>query len=144
MIRRPPRSTLFPYTTLFRSIADDEAVSAAFQVGPVWPGQPRHAQPGARLVPLPAPAGAGLHRAYGRGAVALGEGPVLVLAVVEAAADERAEAAPEDVIRADGHSRLGAHLRPRVLDLEVTRDRLRVAAHVGGVEEAQHPDRARS
>src|SRR5258708_10142089 len=23
MIRRPPRSTLFPYTTLFRSIADD-------------------------------------------------------------------------------------------------------------------------
>src|SRR3989442_7461646 len=28
MIRRPPRSTLFPYTTLFRSIAneDDEAI----------------------------------------------------------------------------------------------------------------------
>src|SRR2546429_7344578 len=25
MIRRPPRSTLFPYTTLFRSWADDEA-----------------------------------------------------------------------------------------------------------------------
>src|SRR2546422_3895515 len=24
MIRRPPRSTLFPYTTLFRSIGDDE------------------------------------------------------------------------------------------------------------------------
>src|SRR3712207_9067487 len=24
MIRRPPRSTLFPYTTLFRSYADDE------------------------------------------------------------------------------------------------------------------------
>ena len=23
MIRRPPRSTLFPYTTLFRSIADE-------------------------------------------------------------------------------------------------------------------------
>ena len=23
MIRRPPRSTLFPYTTLFRSISDD-------------------------------------------------------------------------------------------------------------------------
>src|SRR3712207_8232749 len=29
MIRRPPRSTLFPYTTLFRSLADDEAVEAA-------------------------------------------------------------------------------------------------------------------
>src|SRR2546430_14927337 len=25
MIRRPPRSTLFPYTTLFRSLKDDEA-----------------------------------------------------------------------------------------------------------------------
>src|SRR5260370_24644158 len=25
MIRRPPRSTLFPYTTLFRSLAADEA-----------------------------------------------------------------------------------------------------------------------
>src|SRR2546428_13171848 len=26
MIRRPPRSTLFPYTTLFRSERDDDAV----------------------------------------------------------------------------------------------------------------------
>src|SRR3712207_7577667 len=26
MIRRPPRSTLFPYTTLFRSIVDDAIV----------------------------------------------------------------------------------------------------------------------
>src|SRR5258706_9421983 len=26
MIRRPPRSTLFPYTTLFRSAADDDVV----------------------------------------------------------------------------------------------------------------------
>src|SRR3712207_8352475 len=25
MIRRPPRSTLFPYTTLFRSLADEAA-----------------------------------------------------------------------------------------------------------------------
>src|SRR5260221_8830123 len=28
MIRRPPRSTLFPYTTLFRSLARIEAVDA--------------------------------------------------------------------------------------------------------------------
>src|SRR5689334_24344219 len=28
MIRRPPRSTLFPYTTLFRSEAHDAAVAA--------------------------------------------------------------------------------------------------------------------
>src|SRR2546430_3963725 len=27
MIRRPPRSTLFPYTTLFRSVADDDVVA---------------------------------------------------------------------------------------------------------------------
>src|SRR3712207_7942072 len=26
MIRRPPRSTLFPYTTLFRSVLDDAAL----------------------------------------------------------------------------------------------------------------------
>src|SRR2546429_731342 len=26
MIRRPPRSTLLPYTTLFRSVADDSAL----------------------------------------------------------------------------------------------------------------------
>src|SRR5258708_28224475 len=29
MIRRPPRSTLFPYTTLFRSGLDDGLVNAA-------------------------------------------------------------------------------------------------------------------
>src|SRR5256885_12890223 len=28
MIRRPPRSTLFPYTTLFRSLAVQEAIRA--------------------------------------------------------------------------------------------------------------------
>src|SRR5256885_9239714 len=26
MIRRPPRSTLFPYTTLFRSLGDDDGI----------------------------------------------------------------------------------------------------------------------
>src|SRR3712207_8811790 len=34
MIRRPPRSTLFPYTTLFRSEA----------AAPVWHGHARHAR----------------------------------------------------------------------------------------------------
>src|SRR5260370_28556536 len=29
MIRRPPRSTLFPYTTLFRSAADKSEITAA-------------------------------------------------------------------------------------------------------------------
>src|SRR6476659_10973833 len=27
MIRRPPRSTLFPYTTLFRSFVDDDVIA---------------------------------------------------------------------------------------------------------------------
>src|SRR3712207_8108359 len=31
MIRRPPRSTLFPYTTLFRSGADDEVGDRALR-----------------------------------------------------------------------------------------------------------------
>src|SRR3712207_7392647 len=45
MIRRPPRSTLFPYTTLFRSGADDR-------------GRPRPADVGlaARLAPAGDPA----------------------------------------------------------------------------------------
>src|SRR5258705_9157133 len=35
MIRRPPRSTLFPYTTLFRSAAEmSVAVSESFCAGP--------------------------------------------------------------------------------------------------------------
>src|SRR3989442_8228477 len=31
MIRRPPRSTLFPYTTLFRSVAAREQVDSGLQ-----------------------------------------------------------------------------------------------------------------
>src|SRR2546422_7281519 len=33
MIRRPPRSTLFPYTTLFRSLLDDEIANLVVQRG---------------------------------------------------------------------------------------------------------------
>src|SRR2546430_12546633 len=34
MIRRPPRSTLFPYTTLFRSVAGEvPAVAQRFRIG---------------------------------------------------------------------------------------------------------------
>src|SRR5258706_14851106 len=39
MIRRPPRSTLFPYTTLFRSVVDGERELLAVHVG----DQVRHA-----------------------------------------------------------------------------------------------------
>src|SRR2546429_3368710 len=34
MIRRPPRSTLFPYTTLFRSEHDVEIVTGSFSAKP--------------------------------------------------------------------------------------------------------------
>src|SRR3712207_8704566 len=39
MIRRPPRSTLFPYTTLFRSMGRPSSVRGAFSLaGPGDPG----------------------------------------------------------------------------------------------------------
>src|SRR3712207_9243982 len=34
MIRRPPRSTLFPYTTLFRSLPSSAGVLAGLEQGP--------------------------------------------------------------------------------------------------------------
>src|SRR5687768_18173719 len=37
MIRRPPRSTLFPYTTLFRSENDARAYALVLTHGPVAP-----------------------------------------------------------------------------------------------------------
>src|SRR2546430_12324542 len=56
MIRRPPRSTLFPYTTLFRSLlaaqpVSDLSHSGVFQVAQ---GQARRV-PGARSVVEPVP-----------------------------------------------------------------------------------------
>src|SRR3989442_2050260 len=35
MIRRPPRSTLFPYTTLFRSLGQAEALAADVELRPL-------------------------------------------------------------------------------------------------------------
>src|SRR3712207_9563975 len=40
MIRRPPRSTLFPYTTLFRSVVVDEPAPVGLQPGDVLDGPP--------------------------------------------------------------------------------------------------------
>src|SRR5256884_8236283 len=39
MIRRPPRSTLFPYTTLFRSLADLTEISSQIQTAVVFDGE---------------------------------------------------------------------------------------------------------
>src|SRR2546428_7878628 len=35
MIRRPPRSTLFPYTTLFRSLGHEQAIRAGIVLPPL-------------------------------------------------------------------------------------------------------------
>src|SRR3712207_7178147 len=59
MIRRPPRSTLFPYTTLFRSVADHhpatgalgcdvDVVEVAGDQQPLHPG----GEPGGQLGPI--------------------------------------------------------------------------------------------
>src|SRR2546425_2524585 len=55
MIRRPPRSTLFPYTTLFRSRSSGSASSR-----PVCPGI--SCGGGRRLAPYRPPAGAPIFR----------------------------------------------------------------------------------
>src|SRR5256885_5076568 len=55
MIRRPPRSTLFPYTTLFRSGAMDEPGShAQTRTGRRWLGACRTVQRTAAATPAPA------------------------------------------------------------------------------------------
>src|SRR3712207_7619661 len=57
MIRRPPRSTLFPYTTLFRSLRVRDAVVRRTPAGPA-PGAaaavPQRAVHRGRELPLPA------------------------------------------------------------------------------------------
>src|SRR2546430_9134828 len=60
MIRRPPRSTLFPYTTLFRSLAADAVNGVAFQT--------LHIVLEARPPQFPAAAGVTISRCQLRGA----------------------------------------------------------------------------
>src|SRR3989449_8554741 len=45
MIRRPPRSTLFPYTTLFRSLRDDDAAGRDAVEVPLVQDQARRPRP---------------------------------------------------------------------------------------------------
>src|SRR2546429_6410788 len=55
MIRRPPRSTLFPYTTLFRSIGDPPRFHGCGRVSLPLIGHdvPRNQAVGIRLITLP-------------------------------------------------------------------------------------------
>src|SRR2546425_8737176 len=61
MIRRPPRSTLFPYTTLFRSYIFDLNASEAIKIADEIQANVRHLTEKMRLlhdaVRLPAPPG---------------------------------------------------------------------------------------
>src|SRR5690348_17656474 len=51
-LRRPPRSTLFPYTTLFRSSSRTDRPFASLRVGPRGsPGPGRHREEPHRTVP---------------------------------------------------------------------------------------------
>src|SRR2546427_10084551 len=64
MIRRPPRSTLFPYTTLFRSqqvaeLAPIHAVRAMFRA---WGGDPARYRPSAEALLRRGGQGKGLYR----------------------------------------------------------------------------------
>src|SRR3712207_6925276 len=54
MIRRPPRSTLFPYTTLFRSVCPNIQCAG---VSKPWPGRPEsnRNEPSPRLRVSPRP-----------------------------------------------------------------------------------------
>src|SRR3712207_8946121 len=42
MIRRPPRSTLFPYTTLFRSCGDNHATCSVYNQNMAYGVRPPH------------------------------------------------------------------------------------------------------
>src|SRR3712207_7068733 len=64
MIRRPPRSTLFPYTTLFRSRAPGQAspvVGQGLRVGAVVAQQVRSERCGQGIAVDPAARPTGLH-----------------------------------------------------------------------------------
>src|SRR2546426_9879237 len=64
MIRRPPRSTLFPYTTLFRS-RQDRNVGQALAQGPDPDG--KDVQPIEEVLTKPTPLDSGLEIAVGGG-----------------------------------------------------------------------------
>src|SRR3712207_7155108 len=51
MIRRPPRSTLFPYTTLFRSLGITVQVTSIRRADSSWPSSSSTDTPPGRTVP---------------------------------------------------------------------------------------------
>src|SRR3712207_8723796 len=63
MIRRPPRSTLFPYTTLFRSLRGARPVAQAGHLQALGPRGPQRARPLPQRRRPPPPPAAALGRA---------------------------------------------------------------------------------
>src|SRR5699024_12147768 len=100
--RRPPRSTLFPYTTLFRSLAGGGIVFSLRHVGHRVGCRRRGAAGGAPQERDDLGAGAGLVRGEGGGAGAVGDAlvhrpdhGVIVIGVVGHVPEEGAELAGE-------------------------------------------------
>src|SRR5689334_24159791 len=52
MIRRPPRSTLFPYTTLFRSWCSRSIAAASSRSASTCPAIPKHCESGSPASPI--------------------------------------------------------------------------------------------
>src|SRR5260370_27000114 len=88
MIRRPPRSTLFPYTTLFRSVLDCEAADLDVAVEAAGSAQREAAPSGHVAVDLAADTDVGpLDRGLGGGGVVHGHVAARLLLPLDRAAD---------------------------------------------------------
>src|SRR4029077_19439743 len=107
-----------------RPVPNQESVKALLQVTPVRSRKAGDDQRRPRFVTAPAPERSGLHHAHRRRTLDLGEGPALVLAIVEADAREGPEASAELLVGAGGESRLGAPVGARLGDVHVPLDRL--------------------
>src|SRR5256885_15807717 len=128
MIRRPPRSTLFPYTTLFRSQLEIEIFLRA--VGQHLGANPREARAqtaleGAHGLPLHAIRRIGVGMAL---ADSLGEQPLAPLRVVTVSARQVHLSAPQVV---GGAARFEMRARCAV-DARRDRNAERLAREVGG------------
>src|SRR3712207_926553 len=111
MIRRPPRSTLFPYTTLFRS-ASDRPRRATFQSSSVAIWSSTWNDP-ARSSSLPLPSGARTSRTSGQRRMAA-QAPSGLRVVAGEGVGELAGEAPADELCGGGAGEL---LRPGGLPL---------------------------
>src|SRR3712207_8206027 len=110
MIRRPPRSTLFPYTTLFRSAhatASSTVASLTSRLSPTRPWCPPSGGGGVHAVDRPDRLGAD---GGPQVAVVLGERPL-----VGQLAGQQLAGAGDEAVEVRPHPRAGHARRPRAL-----------------------------